>query len=200
MWSYYRLLKTANVRIDAEKALQVKWKGKTGIVIVTFFVVFFGLLGKVSYYPLRWSDAFFSSTHTFTAYLASNPVMYFYNTMKNSVETYDLAAAKKYYPLMAEYLGVDHPDPDTLNYTRTVTFEPTADEQRPNVVIVILESFAAYKTGLSGNPLNPTPHFDQIAKEGIYFNNHFVPHTGTARSVWALITGLPDIEKPDFDP
>ena len=194
IWGYYRMLKKANLHIDTSKLLKVKWKGKTGIVVVTFFVVFFGLLGKISYYPLRWSDAFFSSTHTFTAYLASNPTMYFYNTLKNSVETYDLEAAQKHYPLMAEYLGVDKPDPETLNYTRTVSFEDDGSK-KPNVVIVILESFASYKTGLSGNPLNPTPNIDQIAKDGIYFNNFFVPHTGTARSVWALITGLPDIEK-----
>ena len=193
MLGYYRIIKTANHHIDESKRLKVRWKGKTGIVIVTFFVVFFGLLGKVSYYPLRWSDAFFSSTHTFTAYLASNPSMYFYNTMKNSVETYDLAAAQKHYPLMAEYLGVDQPDAENLNYTRTVNFDDNGDK-KTNVVIVILESFASYKTGLSKNPLNPTPNFDQIAKDGVYFNNFFVPHTGTARSVWSLITGLPDIE------
>lgn len=195
IWGYYQLLTTANRRIDTDKPLKVKWQGKTGIVIVTFFVVFTGLLGKISYYPLRWSDAFFSSTHTFTAYLASNPSMYFYNTLKNTAETYDLAAAQKYYPLMAKYLGVDQPDPETLNYTRSVSFDNNPDEIRPNVIIVLLESFASYKTGLSGNPLNPTPHIDQIANDGIYFNNFFVPHTGTARSVWALITGLPDIEK-----
>lgn len=194
IWGYYHLLKTVNLKIDTRKILKVKWKGKTGIVIVTFFVVLFGLFGKISYYPLRWSDAFFSSTHTFTSYLASNPVMYFYNTMKNSVETYDLEAARKHYPLMVEYLGVDNPDPETLNYTRTVHF---ADDghKKPNIVIVLLESFASYKTGLSGNPLNPTPRFDQLAEQGVYFNNFFVPHTGTARSVWTLITGLPDIEK-----
>ena len=195
VWAYNRTLNLANLRIDTGKVLKVKWKGKTGIVIVTFFVVLFGLFGKISWYPLRWSDAFFSSTHTFTAYLASNPVMYFYNTLKNSVETYDLEAAKKYYPLMADYLGVDNPDPENLNYTRTVTFENNENSKRPNVVIVILESFASYKTGLSGNPLNPTPHFDAMAKNGVFFKNFFVPHTGTARSVWTLITGLPDIEK-----
>ena len=192
---YHHLLKTANQRIDSSRPLKVKWKGKTGIVIVTFFMVFFGLLGKMSYYPLRWSDAFFSSKYTFTAYLASNPVMYFYNTLKNTTVTYDLATTKKYYPLMAEYLGVDKPDPENLNYTRTVTFDNQTNAKRPNVVIVVLESFASYKTGLSGNPVNPTPHFDKIAKDGIYFNNFFVPDTGTARSVWTLITGLPDIEK-----
>jgi phosphoglycerol transferase MdoB-like AlkP superfamily enzyme len=75
-----------------------------------------------------------------------------------------------------------------------VSFEDNG-ETKPNIVIVILESFASYKTDLSGNPLNPTPNFDQLAKDGIYFNNFFVPHTGTARSVWTLVTGLPDVEK-----
>jgi len=195
VWGFYRILKMANQRIDAGRRLKVKWKGKTGIVIVTFFVVFLGLLGKISYYPLRWSDAFFSSTHTFTAYLASNPVMYFYNTLKNTAESYDLEATKKYYPLMAEYLGVDQPDPDTLNYTRTVTFDNSGIQKRPNVVIVMLESFASYKTSLVANPLRPTPNMEAIANDGIHFSNFFVPHTGTARSVWTLITGIPDIEK-----
>lgn len=194
VWIYHRLLRAANLGIDASQRLQVKWKGKTGIVIVTFFVVLFGLFGKISYYPLRWSDAFFSSTHTFTAYLTSNPVMYFANTLKNSVESYDLEAAKNYYPVMAKYLGIDNPDPENLNYTRTVTFEDDGSK-KPNIVIVVLESFASYKTGLSVNPLDPSPNFDQIARQGIYFNNFFVPHTGTARSVWTLVTGLPDIEK-----
>ena len=195
VWGYYKTLKAFNQRIDASQRLKVKWKGKTGIVIITIFVVFLGLLGKISYYPLRWSDAFFSSTHTFTAYLASNPVMYFYNTLKNTVESYDLEAAQKHYPLMVEYLGVDQPNLETMNYTRTVTFNNDSNHKRPNIIIVMLESFASYKTNLAANPLNPTPNFEKIARNGVHFNNFFVPHTGTARSVWTLITGLPDIEK-----
>ena len=66
--------------------------------------------------------------------------------------------------------------------------------RRPNVVIVLLESFAAYKTGAFGNPLDPTPRFDALAREGTLYTRFFTPTWGTARSVWATVTGLPDVE------
>jgi phosphoglycerol transferase MdoB-like AlkP superfamily enzyme len=60
--------------------------------------------------------------------------------------------------------------------------------------MIYLESFAGYKTGAFGNPLNPTPYFDKLHADGVAFLNFYTPHTGTARSVFAGITGLPDIE------
>ena len=170
-----------------------RWQQKTVIVIITFFIVLFGLYGKISWYPLRWSDAFFS-THAFSGQLATNPILYFFNTLKNKDETFDIPAARDSYPLMSEYLAVDNPDPDKLNYIRSVDFNSDPGQMEPNVVVVILESFASYKSGLGGNPLNPTPNLDRLAREGYFFNNFFVTQTGTARSVWTFITGIPDIE------
>ena len=170
-----------------------RWYQKTAVVIITFLVVFVGLFGKISWYPLRWSDAFFS-THAFTGQLATNPILYFFNTIKNKDETFDLPAARDSYPLMADYLAVDKPDPDKLNYIRSIDFDTAPGQAEPNVIVVILESFASYKSGLGGNPLNPTPNLDRVASEGYFFKNFFVTQTGTARSVWTFITGAPDIE------
>ncbi len=151
-----------------------------------------GIYGKVSWYPLRWSDAFFT-THSFAATLAFNPVLYFLDTYKVGNLEYDEDAVRQYYPLMADYLGIDDPDMERLNFMRQV--EPILVPEKPfNVIVVILESFAAYKTGLSGNPLQPTPHFDRIAQHGLHFKNFFTPTAGTARSVFTAITGLPDVQ------
>ncbi len=57
-----------------------RWQYKTALSVFTFFLVFFALMAKVSWYPLRWSDAFFS-THSFSQQLTSNPVIYFSNTL-----------------------------------------------------------------------------------------------------------------------
>ena len=170
-----------------------RWYQKTTIVIITFLVVFAGLFGKISWYPLRWSDAFFS-THAFTGQLATNPILYFFNTIKNKDETFDLPAARESYALMSGYLAIDQPDPDRLNYIRSIDFDTAPGHVEPNVIVVILESFASYKSGLGGNPLNPTPNLDKVASEGYFFRNFFVTQTGTARSVWTFITGAPDIE------
>jgi phosphoglycerol transferase MdoB-like AlkP superfamily enzyme len=151
----------------------------------------FGIYGKLSWYPLRWSDAFFS-THDFVSQLALNPVLYLYDTWKNRVLEYDAEQARRHYPTMAEYLDVDAPDPERLDYLRARGAQPPAE--RPNVVIVLLESFAFYKTGASGNPLDPTPHFDALARDGILFRRFYTPHWGTARGVFTTLTSLPDVE------
>jgi len=188
-----RLFKFATGYIEPIPGQYARWYQRTAVVMVTLFVVLFGLYGKVSWYPLRWSDAFFS-THAFTGQLATNPILYFFNTLKNKEETFDLSAAHAAYPLMVDYLGIDQPDPEKLNYVRNHEFETDPANSAPNVVVVILESFASYKSGLGGNPLDPTPHLDQLADQGYFFPNFYVTQTGTARSIWTFITGIPDIE------
>ena len=171
-----------------------RWYKKTAVVVITIVLVLAGLFAKFSWYPLRWSDAFFS-THAFTGQLTTNPILYFFNTLKNKDETYNLEATRAAYPLMAEYLAVDQPDTDKLDYRRSFNFNHDENHTPPNVIIVILESFASYKSGLSGNPLNSTPNLDRLAREGYFFPNFYVTQTGTARSMWTFLTGIPDIEK-----
>ncbi|HHO59609.1 MAG TPA: LTA synthase family protein [Thiotrichales bacterium] len=187
-WLFNRMTQ----RIPREPPPARKWYTRTAIVLLTLVAIVGGFMAKISWYPLRWSDAFFSP-HEFSSQLASNPVIYFKNTLKNVAETYDLEAARQAYPLMADYLGVDQPDINTLNYNRRHTFD-RAGKPRYNVIAVFLESFASYKSSLSGNPLHPTPHIEKLAHEGYYFKNYYTPTTGTARSVWALVTGIPDTE------
>ncbi|MDH5785827.1 MAG: LTA synthase family protein [Chromatiales bacterium] len=167
------------------------WR-KAIMVTATFFIVLLGLYGKLSSYPLRWSDAFFSN-HNFASSVAFNPVLYFYETYKTNLsKPFDREVVRQHYPLLANYLGVEQPDAQKLNFVRQVV-PPRMHDKPYNVVVVILESFASYKSGLSGNPLKPTPNFDAIATDGLYYRNFYVPTTGTARSMFAALTGLPDV-------
>jgi len=169
-----------------------RWQ-KAWVGPLAFFLFIFGIFGKFSYYPLRWSDAFFS-TYTYAASVATNPVLNFFDTMKNRFVMADPAQARKYYDVVSQYLGVDKPDRQALNYTRHIPAKADKMNPPPNVVMVFLESFAGYKTGALGNPLKPTPYFDALCNDGVLFTNYFAPHVGTAHSVWAAITGIPDVE------
>lgn len=151
-----------------------------------------GIYGKFSYYPLRWSDAYYSS-HPFSATLALNPILYFYDTLGNREKAYDEVEVRKNYGTLVNYLGITEPEQDKLSFLRKID-KPDRITKKPNVVMVFLESFAIYKTGIGGNPLNPSPNFDSLTNDAILFRKFYVPSAGTARSVFTAITGIPDTE------
>lgn len=192
---FFKGLQRLMRRYSVMAAPRYTWRGKLLVSVITFFVVLGGLYGKLSYYPLRWSDAFFS-TNAFASSVTLNPVLYFYETVRNGGVDYDEETVRADYALMADFLGVTQRDAEKLNFRRDEL--PTVQRATPpNVVMVFLESFASYKAGLSGNPLDPTPHVDALAREGLFYENFYVPQTGTARSVFAAITGIPDIQFND---
>lgn len=151
-----------------------------------------GIFGRINQYPLRWSDAF-ALENDFKANLALNPVQSFFSTLQFRNSGYDIELVKKYYPLMSRYLQVH--DPGNLNFQRKHTALPGAIKR--NVVIVICESFSAYKSTMYGNPLNTTPYFNSMSENGVFFDRCFTPSYGTARGIWATITGIPDVEYPN---
>lgn len=164
----------------------------TGIVFA--LILGLGIFGRLNQYPLRWSDAF-TFEDDFKANLSLNPFQSFLSTMEFRNSTFDLEKVKEYYPLMTQYLKIDTPDINTLNYQRKYPYPDTA--QTPNVVVVICESFSTYKSTMGGNPLNTTPYFNEMCQNGIFFDRCFTPAYGTARGVWATITGIPDVEYPN---
>jgi phosphoglycerol transferase MdoB-like AlkP superfamily enzyme len=167
-------------------------KQKWPIKVAFWLLVLFGLYGKFSWYPLRWSDAFWSS-HSFASCLSSNPVLYFYSTFKNRELLFDPEITNDFVESrIGDYLGLNKEQARSLEFTRE--YQPPKPASPLNVIMVIMESFASYKTGMGGNPLDPTPIFDRIAEQGVLFPNFFTPHMGTARGLWATITGIPDIE------
>ncbi|MGH7287683.1 MAG: LTA synthase family protein, partial [Myxococcota bacterium] len=140
---------------------------RVSLAVAVTLLYAFGVYGKISYYPLRWSDAYFS-THAFASALSLNPLLYFYETFDNRDQQYDEQAVRDHYASVSRYLGVADPDAGRLDFTRAAG--AAVPERRPlNVVIVLLESFAYYKTGGSGNPHAATPHFDAIAQDGVLF-------------------------------
>ena len=166
--------------------------------------VFLGLLGRVENLnlenpvPLRWSDAYFSGNSQI-AVLGLNPVLFFYDTLKAGQAQYDEAQVRQHYPALARYLGVDHPDPQRLNFIRQQGVQPyRIDRPRPpNVIFVMLESLGTSAVGAYGNPLNPTPNLDHLASQSWFFKHFYVPVTGTAKTVWASITGVPDVTRQE---
>ena len=185
--------------LDREPRSISRWQAVTGTVIVTLLLLG-GLLGRFADIniqnpvPLRWNHAFFSGDDSVSA-LGINPVLFFYDTFEQREPHYNLAEVRQYYPLLADYLNVTDRDEIGLNYDRLLSAGPQTlqFERPPNIILIMLESLGASRLGVYNNPLQPSPNLDMMASEGWFFPNFYVPVSGTSRTVFASITGLPDV-------
>lgn len=171
-----------------------KWSRRAAVG--AFAVLFMlGMFGRFSQYPLRWSDAYFS-TNEFVAALALNPVLFLADTIGGRTERYNEDKVREHYDSVAARLEVKQLDRVNLSFSRAIQRRETAVPAGTNLVIIHLESFAAFKAGIFGNKLNATPNFDAIARDGILFTHFFVPAVPTARSVFTMVSGVPDYNSP----
>lgn len=155
--------------------------------------VILGILayGRIHSTPLKWKDSF-ALKDSFKTYLALNPLQNFFATMRLRRPVHNEAQARKLFPVIARFLQL--PQQDVFSYKRTLIPRSGALESDPNIVLVICESFSMYKSSMSGNPLNTTPYFDSLSRQGIFFERCFSPHFSTARGLFAIITGIPDVQ------
>jgi phosphoglycerol transferase MdoB-like AlkP superfamily enzyme len=158
-------------------------------ITISFLIFGMGIFGNFGQYNLRWSEAF-SLGNDYRANLALNPYQSFFSSLKFRNSMFNPEAVRKAYPVLRPYFGFTG-DSANLNYERIVNQPVSAD--KPNIVVVICESFSAYKSSMWGNPLNTTPFFNSICDQGIFFDRCFTPSYGTARGVWAVLTGIPDV-------
>lgn len=204
--SAFSLLFSQLARRTLDRPAKTRISGRSVVLALTFMIptIFLGLLGRVddinleNPVPLRWSDAFTSGNPAVGA-LGLNPIVFIYDTHRIADDRFNQAVLNEHYDVLAQYLSVDTPDRDGLNMRRTVLPAPhrLQTARPPNVVFIMLESLGASRSALFGNPLDPTPNLDRLAKEGWLFKNLHVPVSGTAKTVWASITGVPDAARSE---
>jgi phosphoglycerol transferase MdoB-like AlkP superfamily enzyme len=79
---------------------------------------------------------------------------------------------------------------DSLTVKRGLP-EMVLNTSRPNVMIIILESFSGYVIGELGGDSLVTPNFNRYAREGILFSNFYASGTRTDKAIPAILDGYP---------
>ena len=167
----------------------VRGAANTGLTLLLLFAMY----GKVSRYPLRWAEAF-EARKPFQAHLALNPVLFFLETRSEMDGGFDLQQVRALQPVMADYFGIPvRQDAQGLPTLMRDCVPHPLVTGTPNIVFIQLESFAGFKTGVLGNPLDPTPYFDTLARKGIFFDRFYVAMENTSRSMFATLFGVPDV-------
>ncbi len=146
--------------------------------------------GNLSWPPLSRNDSF-RFNNEFRSYIAINPIQNFFTTLKQRKPEFSEQTARQVFPMMASWMQLNNKD--SFSYKRSISY-PTDSTSPPNIILVQCESFSMYKSSMSGNPLDATPFFDSLSKQGVFFDRCFSPHFSTARALFATITGIPDAQ------
>lgn len=146
--------------------------------------------GGVGIAPLNTGKAYFSQS-VFANHAAVNPAWNFLYSLKRA-----RAADARY-----EFMSHDEMEsrfgklmPDEGAFPKVVSGE------RPNVVIILLESFSAHGVEYLGGA-NATPNIDSLRHTGIYFNNFFASADRSGKGLLAVMNaypGLPTIRVIQF--
>lgn len=66
----------------------------------------------------------------------------------------------------------------------------SAEDSRPNVVLVLCDDHRWDAMSMMGHPFLKTPHMDRLAREGVHFENAFVTTSLCSPSRASILTGL----------
>lgn len=191
-WLFARLWhwSAASVHPAARKRQIVA--AELAVVVLALFLVH----GKFSQYPLRWSDSVLLN-NAFAQQSSLNPLQNLYDTWTFREQGLSDEQMRPDANEIRAFVGLPPLKPgEAISFLRSVPPAPGAAGRPPmNVVLVQMESFAAHKVGALGSPMGATPYFDALAKDGLLYTRMMSAHAHTARGVYALVTGMPDVSQ-----
>lgn len=180
-----------------------RWPVATGYTVLLVLLAALGIRGRVDLAPIDWGVAYFSHNH-FINQLALNGVY----TLGRTATEHDGRLSALRPPDRWEFTEfseaidtvramLDLPGDTWLEPGRSLrrtTHQPEPKFGfRPNIVLVLMESFSGRNTGVLGSPENLTPCFDSLARRGILFSNFFATGTRTSYGIAGAIGSFPSV-------
>ncbi len=168
--------------------------------VVPAFLVFLGFRGDVDFSnkPILQEDAF-RTKYPFINQLGLNGFYTFINSFRDFEISYfdDQTALKK----TRFSLGLsDHVPVAGSPIERVTTASGQSD--KPNVVVVLMESMSAWKIGVTNKSSHLTPNLDSIANNGLFFPNIYSAGKHTFNGIFSTLYGFPALRqnKPTVSP
>ncbi len=162
-----------------------------------------GARGSLGIKPLDWGAALFSENHTINQMALNSPYTLAHSLYEESQEGRKLFGAKvdrfsyynfdTAYQTVAAMLGLEGNAPDTALSLRRKLNRYESRDFKPNLIVVIMESWSADKVGALGAQWKVTPRFDSLAQQGILFSRFYANGIRTNRGVPAILCSFPSL-------
>lgn len=199
IWITLRIVVGAGI----ETSVRAKLASTAGWIAVAVIASRGGLQGTV----LRWGDAVFSQS-TYANQMAENGVYALMDAVRHSARPSRMVKSWKRALPLAQAVGQVRQttllrdevlvDQERFALMRTSGSEEQSERKKAaNVVVILMESFSARFCGATGAAFGATPHFDELARQGILFDRAFSVGTHTAQGVFGTLCSLPSL--PEFE-
>ncbi len=188
---FYRIRKKISTRIINSSVAPISKFKTIGAFLLIGGLLLLTIRGRVALKsPIRWGTAYFCE-NTFANQLVLNP---FYTFVTSAFESINHQVPD--YHTMSDLLAKEILRKNSSSKT-PLLLKPEGEMSRPtrNVVIVIMESMAGWKTGLYPDGLHWTNNLDSLAKEGMFFSNFYSDGIHTFNGLYATLTGNQSLPK-----
>ncbi len=173
LWKYPRLTKSEDKYLS--RSPWYSW----GIFLLLIGIIVLGIRGGLQLKPIRPNMAFVQKPNVLGNLVLNTPFV--------MIQTSQLPVVKRlqYFKDDAESIQAMK-----VQYGKRAGYTPTFSG-KPNIVIIILESFSSEYTGF-GNPWKGyTPFLDSISAQGLFFKNHFSNGRTSIEGLPAIIASIP---------
>lgn len=197
-WFFFAFL---DAKTKESKAQRPPLYIRSGLFLMCFCVIALSIRGTLRQGPpLRWGDAY-TTKSLFLNQLGLNGTLTLIDAMRNaqkspgqlSSSTNQTLAQNIVRDMMVLKSTEVLVEPNQAAIRREYTPDPNKVLPVHNVVIILMESFSGYYTGVLGNKDNITPYFDQLSKEGLLFTHFFSNGTHTHQGMFASMACFPNL-------
>ncbi len=182
-WWYVKWIEPSNGDYVRDKAHPVMY---AVVFVLSFGLMFIGMRGGLNEIPISTSSGYFSN-YKIVNIMTVNPA---YNLMENI--TNDINVSDK-----AHFNFMDvHKAEEITEETHQTDCESTVNilkTERPNIFIVLLESWSADLIESLGGDPSIAPNFHNLEKDGLLFTNFYASANRSQQGIASILGGLPGL-------
>ena len=157
-----------------------------GSFILAVGLLFLGMRGGFNDIPISSSKVYYSS-HKFANEMSVNPAYYLVENVLNS----KLVESRAHF----NYMDFDSAKKRTVKLHETSCDSTTSilKMEKPNIIVVLLESWSADMIESLGGEAGITPNFHELEKEGLLFTNIYASANRSQHAMSSLFGGHPGV-------
>lgn len=180
----YWLLKQFIVPLFPETPVRRRLGGSL-VVLLLGGILFIPIRGGVTTSTANVGMVYFSKNQ-FLNHSAINPCFSLFASLSKQQ---DFAAQFNFFPEEERREIFEGLKQDTGRFANRPYGDTLLNTQRPNILIVLMESFSANVVGAVGGDSTVTPNLNRLSKEGVLFTNMYANSFRTDRGIVSVLNG-----------